>query len=182
MQHSHFPTAKSVQPPEVPLREKPTASKQTQKPPPQSLETNYSHVDASGKQGGTGIDDIVITAYQAGCFKSGMQLTGLPRPQRFGDRAKYEHCLELLEYTMREDQREGLKNANLGATELQVIATEVSNLCMTKLDRWENNPKRGARTTNGYSGVGKRFQKIKRKNPQWRDGSIQRSIGDFTKK
>ena len=62
------------------------------------LESNYNFVNAAGVQDGTNIDDIIISSYQGGCFKNDVQLTNIPREERFTDRAKLDHCLDLLDF------------------------------------------------------------------------------------
>ena len=70
----------------------------------------------------------------------------------------------------------------MGATELQDISSAIGNACIKKLDWHEAKPIRGKQTNKGYTGVGKRFQRIKMVNPKWSEDNKQTKINHFQKK
>lgn len=153
----------------------------------QGMERNYNHVDAEGKEGGTGIEDIVTWARRSGCFKSGVvsfaglksaSEKGLKKPDRFSDNAKFNHALDLLDVATDDDHRAILLQTELDNTSLEDVANAIADAALTKLDRWENKTKKG-RSTTGYSGVGSRVQKLKSKHKTFPPPDNQRNITDY---
>ena len=123
---------------------------------------NYNSVDADQEHGGTQIQDIITYAYNNNHFKNNVKFMGLIKPQRFKDKAKFEHCLGLFDFVVTEEQLTTLRTADLDMTEVENVANAIKDSCLEKLQLWESKPNKG-KVGEGYTGVGSRVQKLKTK-------------------
>ena len=128
------------------------------------MERNYYDTDADGTNGGTTIDDIILSAYAAGSFKSAVKFPGIKIPGRFNDKAKYNHCLDLFGVVATEEDCVTLARDNLNLEEVINVSRSIGDACLKHLEDLEGATKPHAKK--GYTGVGTRVQKVKSKWPQ----------------
>ena len=124
------------------------------------IEKNYNDVDADQLHGGTALHNIISGAYKQGLLNDGFNFSGLERPGRFTDNAKYNHCLDLLDAVVEDDEKEFLCKKGHSDQALEDKVRSISRRALDLLKRLEGNPEKGNHT-DGYTGVGSRAQKIK---------------------
>lgn len=124
------------------------------------LEKNYNNIDADQLHGGTALHNIISGAYKQGLLNDGFIFSGLERPGRFTDNAKYKHCLDLLDAVVEDDEKEFLCKKGHSDQALEDKVRSISRRALDLLKRLEGNPEKGNHT-DGYTGVGSRAQKIK---------------------
>ena len=98
------------------------------------MERNYYDTDADGTNGGTTIDDIILSAYAAGSFKSAVKFPGIKMPGRFNDKAKYNHCLDLFGVVATEEDCATLARDNLNLEEVINVSRSIGNACLKHLE------------------------------------------------
>lgn len=106
--------------------------------------------------------DIISGAYKKGLLNDGFVFTGLERPGRFRENAKYNHCLDLLDAVVQDDEKKFLCKKGHDDQALEDKARTISRRALDLLNKMEGSPEDGNHT-DGYSGVGLRAQKIKTK-------------------
>ena len=126
------------------------------------MEENYNGVDADEKQGGLSLASIIVAGYDNGYFQHGVSFTPerMRKPFRFSDAAKYNHCMDLFEAVVSEEQRLQLIKPSLPLLDLNDVAHEISEACIERLCQLEGKRRRASMRP-GYTGVGLRVQKIK---------------------
>ena len=147
-----------------------------------TLENNYNDTNADGTNTGTTIDDIIQVAYQKGAFKSAVKFKGIERPTQFDThKEKYNHCLDLFEAVVTDEQRNELARDDLTLEQIINVSNSIGDACLVRLTELEGvaKPKAGR----GYSGVGARVQTMKKR---WGDKLVrtgrQSSILEFNNK
>ena len=146
------------------------------------MENNYNDTNADGTNTGTTIDDIIQVAYQKGAFKSAVKFKGIERPTQFDThKEKYNHCLDLFEAVVTDEQRNELARDDLTLEQIINVSNSIGDACLVRLTELEGvaKPKAGR----GYSGVGARVQTMKKR---WGDKLVrtgrQSSILEFNNK
>ena len=124
------------------------------------MESNYNTVDADQLHGGTALPDIISGAYKQGLLNDGFVFSGLERPSRFTDNAKYNHCLDLLDAIVDDNDKEFLCKKGHDDKAIQDKARNISRRALDLLNKMEGNPDDGNHK-DGYAGVGVRAQRIK---------------------
>ena len=127
------------------------------------LEKNYDSVDADQLHGGTALHDIISGAYKQGLLNDGFVCTGLERPGRFTDNAKHNHCLDLLDAVVEDDEKKFLCKTGHSDQALEDEVRSISRRALDLLNKMEGSPEDGNHK-DGHSGVGSRAQKIKTKH------------------
>ena len=114
------------------------------------MERNYYDTDADGTNGGTTIDDIILSAYAAGSFKSAVKFPGIKIPGRFNDKAKYNHCLDLFGVVATEEDCVTLARDNLNLEEVINVSRSIGDACLKHLEVLEGATKPNAKNWGGY--------------------------------
>lgn len=125
------------------------------------MELNYNDVDADQLHGGTALPDIISGAYKQGLLNDGFVFSGLERPGRFKENAKYNHCLDLLDAVVEDNDKKFLCKKGHDDQALEDKARSISQRALDLLKKLEGTPQKGNHT-DGYAGVGSRAQKIKK--------------------
>ena len=144
------------------------------------IASNYNGVDADQQHGGTGINDIIVDAYEADQFQPDVLFIPdrLKRPHRFTDNAKYNYCIELFKAAVNDDLKLRLLNPNLTYDEKIDLGRDIANVSLDYLCRLEGKD-RTSKMTFGYTGVGSRVSTIKKK---WPNLKIEKKKGQTTLK
>ena len=127
------------------------------------IESNYNNVDAEGVHGGTGLADIIAGAHKSKQLHDGFAFSGLKRPDRFKDNAKFNHCLDLLDAVATDDDKKALCAKDANDTDIFDVATRIARNALDLLNRLEGAVGDGNNQV-GYAGVGRRAQILKSKH------------------
>ncbi len=90
---------------------------------------------------------------------SGWSFTSIQRDKRLLDKAKFEHCLQLLEVAITDDIKRELEEKGLDVTTVLNVAHRVAKMAMQKLLELEDKLQPGKQKTR-YTGVGARVKSV----------------------
>ena len=88
----------------------------------------------------------------------------MPRPPRFNEPHKYNHCLDLLNAAASSADRAALSVRGQTELALNKAASNIAEASMKYLSKLEGKPRSNKQTT-GYRGVANRVVIVKRQNP-----------------